>query len=61
MFISVIFQGWMERTILFYGVYYNKTYYNQIDKKHFTYNMSLAYLLAVGASFLVGFLLVVKK
>lgn len=53
--------GWMERTILFYGVYYNKTYYNQIEKKHFTYNMSLAYILAVGTSFLVGFLLVVKN
>ncbi|XP_063445690.1 transmembrane channel-like protein 7 isoform X2 [Mytilus trossulus] len=53
--------GWMERTILFYGVYYNKTYYSHIEKTEKIYNMSLAYLLAVGCSFIICFILIVKN
>lgn len=53
--------GWMERTILFYGVYYNKTYYSVVEKEEITYNMSLAYLLAVGCSFIICFILIVKN
>ncbi|XP_076075029.1 transmembrane channel-like protein 7 isoform X2 [Mytilus galloprovincialis] len=53
--------GWMERTILFYGVYYNKTYYSEIEKTEKIYNMSLAYLLAVGCSFIICFILIVKN
>ncbi|XP_033748411.1 transmembrane channel-like protein 7 isoform X2 [Pecten maximus] len=51
--------GWMERRLLFYGVYFNKTYNAGDDKE--VYNMSLAYLLAVGASFVISFLLLVKN
>lgn len=53
--------GWMERTVLFYGVYYNKTYYNVIEKRETTYNMALAYLLAVGTSFFICCVLLVKN
>ncbi|XP_021359860.1 transmembrane channel-like protein 7 isoform X2 [Mizuhopecten yessoensis] len=51
--------GWMERKLLFYGVYFNKTYSVGDDTE--VYNMSLAYLLAVGASFIISFLLLVKN
>lgn len=54
--------GWMERTVLFYGVYFNKTYPNPSNTDDtLTYNMSLAYLLAVGISFLICFVLIVKN
>ncbi|KAK3091066.1 hypothetical protein FSP39_016869 [Pinctada imbricata] len=54
--------GWMERTIMFYGVYYNKTYKSELENgNQAVYNMGLAYMLAVGASFFVSFLLVVKN
>ncbi|XP_074647256.1 transmembrane channel-like protein 7 [Tubulanus polymorphus] len=53
--------GWLERTILFYGYYFNKTYIDQTIKQgHVTvYNMPLAYLLATGAYYLVSLLLLV--
>ncbi|XP_060064146.1 transmembrane channel-like protein 7 isoform X2 [Ylistrum balloti] len=51
--------GWMERKLLFYGVYFNKTYTSGEDTH--VYNMSLAYLLAVGASFVISFILLVKN
>ncbi|XP_069122851.1 transmembrane channel-like protein 7 isoform X2 [Argopecten irradians] len=51
--------GWMERKLLFYGVYFNKTYTAGDGKE--VYNMSLAYLLAVGASFIISFILLVKN
>lgn len=53
--------GWMERTILFIGVYHNKTYYNMIENTTTTYNMPLAYLLAVFISFFLCFVLIVKN
>lgn len=51
--------GWMERRILFYGVYYNKTYTS--GDETYTYNMGLAYMLAFGGCFLLSFLLIVKN
>ena len=55
-----LFQGWMENTVLFYGAYHNKTAY-LVTGKAFTYNMSLAYLCAVGLAFMLSFVLLVKK
>jgi hypothetical protein len=55
-----IFKGWMENTVLFYGAYHNKTAY-LITGDAFTYNMSLAYLCAVGLTFMLSFILLVKK
>ncbi|XP_046583482.1 transmembrane channel-like protein 7 [Haliotis rubra] len=52
--------GWMERTELFYGVYYNRTY-PLPNNKTGTYNMNLAYLLATGICFLLSFILIVKN
>jgi hypothetical protein len=56
----LVFQGWMERKVLFYGVYFNKTYTNS-DNDMYTYHMGLAYMLAFGACFFISFLLIVKK
>ena len=50
----------MERTVLFVGAYHNKTYTRPDDKME-TYNMSLAYLLATGACFIISFILIVGK
>ena len=50
----------MERTVLFVGMYHNKTYVRP-DEKVETYNMSLAYLLAIGACFVISFILIVSK
>ena len=50
----------MERTVLFVGMYHNKTYIRP-DEKVETYNMSLAYLLAIGACFVISFILIVSK
>ncbi|XP_078317211.1 transmembrane channel-like protein 7 isoform X3 [Crassostrea virginica] len=52
--------GWMERRVLFYGVYYNKTYTTS-DNEIYTYPMGLAYMLAFGGCFLLSFLLIVKN
>ncbi|XP_060592582.1 transmembrane channel-like protein 7 [Ruditapes philippinarum] len=52
--------GWMENTVLFYGAYHNKTAY-LITGDAFTYNMSLAYLCAVGLTFMLSFILLVKN
>ncbi|XP_071132214.1 transmembrane channel-like protein 7 isoform X2 [Mytilus edulis] len=49
--------GWMEQTVLFYGAYQNKT----LLENEKTYNMSLAYLLATGGSFLISFFLIVRN
>ncbi|XP_052071142.1 transmembrane channel-like protein 7 [Mytilus californianus] len=49
--------GWMEQTVLFYGAYRNKT----MLENETTYNMSLAYLLATGGSFLISFFLIVRN
>ncbi|XP_063445695.1 transmembrane channel-like protein 7 isoform X2 [Mytilus trossulus] len=49
--------GWMEQTVLFYGAYQNKT----LLESETTYNMSLAYLLATGGSFLISFFLIVRN
>ena len=43
----------MERTELFVGMYHNKTYIRP-DEKVETYNMSLAYILAIGACFVIS-------
>ncbi|KAL3876100.1 hypothetical protein ACJMK2_033978 [Sinanodonta woodiana] len=51
--------GWMERTVLFYGEYFNKTYYMPDGMK--TYDMGLAYLLSAGVSFIISFILIVKN
>ena len=50
----------MERTVLFVGTYHNKTY-TEHDDKTATYNMSLAYLLATGACFVISFILIIGK
>lgn len=52
--------GWMERTVLFVGTYHNKTY-TEPDNETATYNMSLAYLLATGACFVISFILIIGK
>lgn len=52
--------GWMERTILFVGSYYNKTYTGP-DEKTETYNMSLAYLLATLSCFIISLILIIGK
>ncbi|XP_045213261.2 transmembrane channel-like protein 7 isoform X2 [Mercenaria mercenaria] len=52
--------GWMENTVLFYGAYHNKTGYLATGDA-FTYNMSLAYLCAVGLAFILSFILLVKN
>ncbi|XP_013380167.1 transmembrane channel-like protein 7 isoform X2 [Lingula anatina] len=49
--------GFMEDTILFYGQYFNKTF---LDKQT-VYNMSLAYLLATAAYFLLSLILMVRS
>ncbi|KAL5018333.1 hypothetical protein ScPMuIL_004055 [Solemya velum] len=51
--------GWMERTVLFYGVYFNKTNIGPTDE--YKYDMSLAYMLAVGSCFVLSFILVIKN
>ena len=43
----------MERTVLFVGMYHKKTY-TRPDEKEEIYNMSLAYLLAIGACFVIS-------
>ena len=50
----------MERTVLFVGRYHNKTY-TESDNKTGIYNMSLAYLLATGACFVISFILIIGK
>ncbi|XP_060592581.1 transmembrane channel-like protein 7 [Ruditapes philippinarum] len=52
--------GWMERTVLFYGKYHNKTYIDA-GGEPYTYNMGLAYILAIGACFLISFLLLIRN
>ena len=44
----------MERTVLFVGIYHNKTYIWPFEKVE-TYNMYLANLLAIGACFMLSF------
>ncbi|XP_041363437.1 transmembrane channel-like protein 7 isoform X2 [Gigantopelta aegis] len=53
--------GWMERTELFYGVYFNKSYTVPGKSEDGTYNMSLAYMLATWICFLISFMLIVKN
>ncbi|KAK3089319.1 hypothetical protein FSP39_002708, partial [Pinctada imbricata] len=53
--------GWMENTVLFYGVYYNKTFTIPTTDRKLTYNMGLVYLLATGAVFIISFLLLVRN
>ena len=52
-------QGLLEDTMLFYGYYSNITSFG--DPTAAEYNMGIAYLCAVGVSFIVLFLLIVKK
>ncbi|XP_052766878.1 transmembrane channel-like protein 7 isoform X2 [Mya arenaria] len=52
--------GWMERTVLFYGYYYNSTL-KEGHEDYYNYNMGLAYLLSFGVSFLVCLLLIVRS
>ncbi|KAL8593138.1 hypothetical protein ACOMHN_009793 [Nucella lapillus] len=50
----VLGTGWMETTSMFYGFYHNRTFAGE----HFNYNMGLAYLLAIGITFLISFILI---
>ncbi|KAL4239706.1 ion transport [Mactra antiquata] len=52
--------GWMERTVLFYGKYHNRTYIDH-EGEPYTYNMGLAYILSIGACFLISFMLLIKN
>ncbi|KAK3588968.1 hypothetical protein CHS0354_043139 [Potamilus streckersoni] len=52
--------GLLENTVLFYGNYYNMSLSVPIGGVE-TYNMSLAYLMATGATFVLSFLLLVKN
>lgn len=52
--------GWMECTVLFYGKYHNRTH-TSLKGEPYTYNMGLAYLLAIGSCFFVSFVLIVKN
>ncbi|KAL8601470.1 hypothetical protein ACOMHN_000412 [Nucella lapillus] len=45
--------GWMEQTSMFYGHYHNRTF-----PGGYTYNMGLAYIMSIGVTFLVSFLLI---
>ena len=56
----LFFQGWLESTVVFYGTYFNRTIILPLEGEH-TYNMSLAYIFAIGAVFLLCFILLVKK
>lgn len=51
--------GFMEYTVLFYGSYHNVTLNIGTDKIY-NYNMSLAYLLALGIFFLICFVLIIR-
>lgn len=51
--------GIMEYTILFYGSYHNVTL-KIGDSKIYNYNMSLAYLLALGLFFVISFVLIIR-
>ncbi|XP_005112282.2 transmembrane channel-like protein 7 [Aplysia californica] len=57
--------GFIENTMLFYGYYSNLSFWRGQDPGEEVfgshYNMGLAYLLTVGASFIVLFLLIVKN
>ncbi|WAQ97179.1 TMC7-like protein [Mya arenaria] len=52
--------GWLENTVLFYGGYFNRTSRLPIGDS-FTYDMSLAYLCAVGVGYILSFILLVKN
>ncbi|ESO89008.1 hypothetical protein LOTGIDRAFT_228950 [Lottia gigantea] len=52
--------GWMEKTHLFYGLYFNLTFTtDENEVQHF--NIGLAYLLAIGITFLISFILILKN
>ncbi|KAL3876101.1 hypothetical protein ACJMK2_033979 [Sinanodonta woodiana] len=52
--------GLLENTVLFYGNYYNMSLSVPVGGVQ-TYNMSLSYLMATGATFILSFLLLVKN
>lgn len=49
----------MERSVLFYGAYNNRTY--EEDGHQTVYNIGVAYLISVFCSFLLSFILIIKK
>ena len=54
-------QGWMESSVLFYGYYFNKTFYfNSFIDSPTNYNMPLGYLLAIVAYFVCSLLAMVR-
>ncbi|CAH1794986.1 unnamed protein product [Owenia fusiformis] len=53
--------GWMERTEMFIGYYFNKTYTSVLSEMEEKYNMPLAYLCSVGAYFTISLLLMVQS
>ncbi|KAK3089717.1 hypothetical protein FSP39_005846 [Pinctada imbricata] len=52
-------KGWMERRLLFYGVYQNKTY--NAGTHRAVYNMGVAYLSAIFLTFTISFILIIKN
>ncbi|XP_050394549.1 transmembrane channel-like protein 7 isoform X3 [Patella vulgata] len=55
--------GWMEKTHLFYGLYHNLTFTESVTdaSRQFDFNIGLGYLLAIGITFLISFILIVKN
>ncbi|KAL5018334.1 hypothetical protein ScPMuIL_004056 [Solemya velum] len=54
--------GWMEPTVLFYGVFYNQTYGGVDSGEDMqTFNMSLAYILSTGAIFLFSLIFIIRN
>ncbi|XP_055875650.1 transmembrane channel-like protein 7 isoform X2 [Biomphalaria glabrata] len=55
--------GFLENTMLFYGFYSNLTVslHNDFSSRNVKYNMGLGYLLTVGISFVVVFIMIVRK
>lgn len=51
--------GYMERSMLFYGAYNNRTY--EEDGHQTVYNIGVAYLISVFSSFLLSFILIIKN
>ncbi|XP_078319443.1 transmembrane channel-like protein 7 [Crassostrea virginica] len=51
--------GYMERSLLFYGAYRNRTYTE--DGHQTVYNIGVAYLFSVFLSFLLSFILIIKN
>lgn len=56
----IIGRGYMEKTAMFYGVYYNRTFYKG-TRDSFEYNMGMAYVVVIFVTFVVTFFLIVTN